>query len=216
VRVRALLTAVVAGLTAVAVAAAPAQAATLSSGHLDILDVDRVNNALTLTIRNSAVSPVQDNVSPGSTVLAVPPAALSTVPAGGAYSCLGAAGSAVYLLPQSESAATSAGVIWGGWNTQGVPAAGPAKVNLVLDVAASTVPSGARFALYTTSLGSPTFRFNTNSTGSCLKSTFQVNRNAHGHGFWAFTKAGTYTLKFRATGTGVTASAWQTYTFQVG
>lgn len=198
-------------MTTVAVAA-PASAATLSSGHVDVFDVDKSGSALTLSIK----TPSDDDVDPGATTFEVPPAALTTVPSGSSYSCLGSAGSPVYVLPQSESAATSLGVLWAGWNTEGVPADGPASVTLRLDSAGSTIPAGGRFALYTTSLGTASFKLNTNGTATCTKTQFSVNRNAHGHGAWAFTEPGTYELKVRATGSGVTASPWQYYTFVVG
>lgn len=198
----------------VAVVAAPSQAATLTSGHIDGFDIDASATALSLSIKT--YSPADDDVAPAGTVLDVPAAALTTVPSGTSYACLGASGSSVYVLPQSESTASSLGTLWAGWNTEGVPASGPASVSLELDVAGSTFPAGGRFALYTTSLSTATFRLNSNATSSCTKSTFAINRNTHAHGNWAFTAPGTYTLRLRATATGLTASAWQTYTFDVG
>lgn len=199
-------------LTLAASVAAPASAATLSSGHVDIFDVDRSGSALTLNIKTTS----DDNVSPGSTTFVVPPAVLTTVPSGSSYSCLGTAGSPVYVLPQSETAAASLGVLWAGWNTQDVPVAGPSSVKLELDVAGSTIPAGGRFAVYTTSLSTASFKLNTNPTASCTKTLFSVNRNTHAHGAWAFTAPGTYVLKVRATGTGVTASPWEFFEFVVG
>lgn len=204
---------IAAALALVGGTAGSAHAATISSGHVDVLDVDLVSGAFTLNIHTA--SPADDNVDPATTIIDVPASTLTTIPNSN-YGCLGASGSSVYVLPQSESTATSLGAPWAGWNTQGVPSGGPASVNLVLDPATSTMPAGATFALYTTSLGTPTFRFNTNTTGSCAKSTFTVNRNVHGHGAWAFTQPGIYTLRFQATGSGATASPWVTYTFDVG
>lgn len=185
---RGLAAAALAVTTATALTPSPASAATISSGHLDILDVDLVGTSLTLDIRTETPS-VNDDLSPAGTVLAVPPAALSTVPSGSGYSCLGTTGSSVYLLPQAQNAS----LLWPGWNTVDVPSSGPSSITLTLDTAASTLPSGARFAIYTTSLGTPTFRFNTNSASGCPKTSYSIPRNTHGHAFWAFTKAGTYT-----------------------
>lgn len=208
------LGAVAASLAVLVGLAAPASAATISSGHVDILDVDKVGSALTLSLRTYGATP-DDAVAPSGTTIAVPAAARTTVPSSTGYACLGAAGSPVHLLPQSESAASASGLVWGGWNTEGV-ADSPASVQLEIDVAGSTVPVGGRFALYTTSLGAVSYKLSTSTASGCAAPSFQVARNAHAHGFWAFTQPGTYALKLRATGTGVSASPWETYTFVVG
>ena len=203
-------------LAAVALGAAPASAATISSGHVDVLDIDYEGTTLSLNIRDSRTSTVYDDVSPAATTLAVVPSTLTTVPSGSGYSCLGTAGSPVYLLPQSNVS----GVLWAGWNTEGIPSNALQNNNVTLRLDSWTIPSGARFALYTTSLSGPTFRLNTNSTTGCPRTTWTLPRNTHGHGWWAFTKAGTYTLKFRATATtsgGVAKdTGLVTYTFVVG
>ncbi|MGF1654287.1 MAG: choice-of-anchor M domain-containing protein [Actinomycetales bacterium] len=203
-------------LVAAALGAAPASAATISSGHVDVLDIDYEGTTLSLNIRDSRTSTVADDVSPAATTFAVVPSTLTTVPSGSGYGCLGTAGSPVYLLPQSNVS----GVLWPGWNTEGIPSNALQNNNVTLRLDSWTIPSGARFALYTTSLSGPTFRLNTNSTTGCPRTTWTLPRNTHGHGWWAFTKAGTYTLKFRATATtsgGVAKdTGLVTYTFVVG
>ncbi|MEE6262601.1 choice-of-anchor M domain-containing protein [Plantactinospora sonchi] len=201
-------TAAVLGLTAT-----PAAAATMETGHVDALDVDYAVGALTLDIRS--YSPANDDLSPAGTTLRLRSSSAITVPSGSAWSCLGAAGSTVYVAPQAENA----GLIWAGWNTEDVPAAqGPVRMELV---GVSSVPAGGRFALYTTNaFGSPTFRLNSNSAAGCPISIWPGNIGAggHAHGNWAFSAPGTYTLSFRATaqgGAGV-ASPTVNYTFQIG
>jgi surface-anchored protein len=83
-----------------------------------------------------------------------------------------------------------------------------------------SMPPGARFTIYTTSLGTPTYRLNTNGAAGCTITTWPGNipRGVHGHGNWAFSALGNYSLTFKATaqgGAGVT-SGNVTYTFQVG
>ncbi|WP_422771321.1 choice-of-anchor M domain-containing protein [Plantactinospora sp. WMMC1484] len=201
-------TAAVLGLTAT-----PAAAATIETGHLDVLDVDYAAGALTLDIRSH--SPANDDLSPVGTTLRLKPTSAITVPSGSAWNCLGAAGSTAYVAPQAENP----NLIWPGWNTEDVPAAqGPVRMELV---GVSSVPAGGRFAIYTTnSFGTPTFRLNSNSAAGCPISVWPGNIGAgiHAHGNWAFSALGTYTLSFRATakgGTGV-ASPTVNYTFQVG
>ncbi|MEO3924908.1 choice-of-anchor M domain-containing protein [Micromonosporaceae bacterium B7E4] len=201
-------TAAVVGLTAT-----PATAATIETGHLDILDVDYANGALTLDIKT--YSPANDDLSPVGTTLRLPAASAIAVPSGSAWTCLGAAGSTVYIAPQAENPS----LLWAGWNTEDVPAAqGPVRMELV---GVSSVPAGGRFAIYTTNaFGTPSFRLNSNSATGCPISVWPggIAAGGHAHGNWAFSAAGTYTLSFRATtqgGSGV-ASPTVDYTVQVG
>lgn len=218
---RLLATAAAATLGAVAsltLLTGPASATTYTAGHLDLLDVDYVNNALTLDVKiQSGATPVGDDVSPAGHVFRVLPTWTITVPSASAWSCLGTAGSTVYVAPE----AYDANKLYAGWNTEDVAAAqGPVKMELV---SATSVPSGGRFALYQNVVSGfstvPSFKLNS-ATGSCNLQTWPsgVAAGAHGHGNWAFSQAGTYTLTFKATaqnGVGAT-SGNVTYTFQVG
>ncbi|WP_410812802.1 choice-of-anchor M domain-containing protein [Micromonospora sp. 067-2] len=210
---------VAATLATVGLLAAPASAATISSGHLDVLDVDYDAGALTLDIKtHSPISPVTDDLSPVGTVLRVSSSWTSTVPSGAAWSCLGAAGSTFYVAPQ----AYDANKLYAGWDSTDVPAAqGPVKMELVSAVSS---PAGGRFALYTTATSGltvvPTFRLNSNTAAGCATPVWSggIGAGVHGHGNWAFSQVGTYTLTFRATaGNGAGPSSGNvTYTFQVG
>lgn len=115
----------------------------------------------------------------------------------------------MYRLPNISQT----GLLYAGWNTEG----STKPVALTLDVAGSTVPTGDKVGLYTTSVGSTSVKFNTSTTSGCTVSTFPggIVAGAHGHGFWSFSAKGTYKLKFKAT-VGTATSGWVTYTFQVG
>ncbi|TDC30063.1 hypothetical protein E1211_24950 [Micromonospora sp. 15K316] len=197
----------------VGLAATPAAAATIETGHLDVLDVDYVAGALTLDIKSHTSG--DDDLSPAGTTLRLPAAAATTVPSGSAWSCLGAAGSTVYVAPQAENPS----LLWAGWNTEDVPAAqGPVKMELI---GVSSAPAGGRFAIYTTNaFGTPSFRLNSNTAAGCPISVWPGNIPAgtHAHGNWAFSAPGTYTLSFRATATGGSGAVSPTvnYTVQVG
>lgn len=197
------LTLAVVGL---AVHQAPASAATISSDHVDVLDVDTSGSSVSLNIKT--YSPANDNVNPVGTTLAVPASTLTTVPSG-VPACLGAAGSAVYRLPQSQQS----GILYAGWNTEDASA----TTTLELDVANSTVPVGGKFALYTTGLAYVSVKFNTNTAPGCMVASFPggIPAGSHGHAYWTFSKKGTYVLKFRAT-VGANSSGWISYTFAVG
>ncbi|MGI5183516.1 choice-of-anchor M domain-containing protein [Dactylosporangium sp. CA-152071] len=194
-------------------AATPAAAATIQSGHIDGLDIDYVNGALSLDIKT--YSPVDDDLSPSGTTLRLLSSSAITVPSGAAWSCLGTAGSTVYVAPQTQNV----NLLYAGWNAEDVPAAqGPVKLELV----SWTAPAGGRFALYTTAgfPATPTFRLNTNAAAGCSATVWPggIAAGTHAHGNWAFSQLGTYTLTFKATaqnGAGAT-SGNVTYTFQVG
>nr|BFE55494.1 hypothetical protein GCM10020063_000200 [Dactylosporangium thailandense] len=219
-RILALLTAATVGaVAAVTLAAGPASAATITTGHVDVLDVDYEGGALSLNIKtNAPLSPVTDDLDPAATVLRVLPSWTTTVPSGAAWSCLGPAGSTMYVAPQ----AYDAGKLYAGWDTGDVAAAqGPVKLELVSVVSS---PAGGRFTLYTTATSGlsvvPTFRLNSNTAAGCGVPVWPggIGAAVHGHGNWAFSQAGTYTITFKATaqnGAGAT-SGNVAYTFQVG
>lgn len=189
-----------------------AYANTIETGHIDALNIAYANGALTLDIKT--YSPTAGNVSPANTVLRLASSSAIAVPSGSAWSCLGTAGSTVYVAPQAQNP----NLLWPGWNTEDVPAnQGPVK----LELTNVSGPAGGRFTLYTTNaFGTPTYRLNTNSASGCPISVWPGNISAgtHAHGNWAFSAPGTYTLTFKATaqgGSGVSTPA-VSYTIQVG
>jgi surface-anchored protein len=192
-------------LTAIATAtfagAAPAHAlAPISSGHLDVLDVDLDGNLLTLDIRDSRTASVNDDLDPTTVELHVPVGAKTTVPAGATWAFLGTAGSDVWILPQTQNPA----LLWAGWNTDDTPGA----VTLRLESASGP----GRVVLYTTgTFGTPSVKFN---SADGLPDSLAVAAATHAHGNWAFGAAGTYTLTFRALASGYD-SGTRTYTVVV-
>ncbi|HWS35068.1 MAG TPA: choice-of-anchor M domain-containing protein [Actinoplanes sp.] len=189
-------------------AAVPAQAATvtLSSGHVDVLDVDYTAGSLVLSVNDDVTEH-----SPAGVVLQVPAAAKITVPAGAAWSFLGAAGGTAWVLPQSSTS----GLLWAGWNTAEVPSGVFQGNSVTFRLTGFTGPG--QVSVYTVSAGTPTRIFDS-SDG--LPDTRTVAYNAHTHANWGFTAAGTYTLNFEVTGrllsTGATVSTGvQAFTFTV-
>lgn len=190
-----------------------------SSGHIDAFDIDYVSDNLSLDIRDSTANPVNDDLPASNALLDVPPEALSTVPSGSSFACLGTAGSPVYLLPQQQDV----NLLWPGWDAADVPSGVLTNNKVALQLVSWRIPAGARFGLYTTNLGAPTFRLNTNSAPGCQVTSWPdggITQGTHGHAWWAFSAAGTYTFTVRATATttgGVPKSSGdQTYTFVVG
>ncbi|GAA0463095.1 hypothetical protein Ade02nite_29790 [Paractinoplanes deccanensis] len=202
-------------LTAAAVlglSAAPAGAApvTLTSGHVDVLDVDYAAGALSLSV-NDGTGGSEVERDPADVVLQVPAASKITVPSGSAWSFLGAAGSTAWVLPQ----ASTAGLLWAGWNTLEIPS-GVLQGNSVTVKLASVTGPGA-FSVYTVSAGTPSTLYD---SGDGLPDSRTVARNVHAHANWGFTQPGTYTVTFEVTGrlasTGATVTTGaKAFTFTV-
>lgn len=196
----------------VGVAAAPAAAApvTLTSGHVDVLDVDYTAGGLVLTV-NDGTGSVETERDPADVILQVPAAAKVTVPSGSAWSFLGTAGDTAWVLPQSSTA----GLLWAGWNTTEIPA-GVLQGNTVT-FRLNSVTGPGDVSVYTVSAGTPSRVFDS-SDG--LPDTRSVARNTHAHANWGFTEAGTYTVSFEVTGrvaaTGATVTTGaKAFTFTV-
>ena len=186
----------------IATIAHTALATDISKEHLDV-DIDYVGGTLMLDYRTysnmSAGVPVNDDdYSPVGNPIIVPVANSYAVPAGAQWACLGAAGSTVYRLKQTFASNEA----WLGWNTQDVPTGTFLNNKVQLEVVSVvSAPAGAKFLLYTTnSFGTPTYQLNT-TAGGCNDQSMDVTTNAHLHGWWTFTAPGSYTIRFRATGT---------------
>jgi putative ABC transporter-associated repeat protein len=151
-------------------------------------------------------------VEPESLSFVIGGPARQEVPAGAAYSFLGAPGDPIWLISQTQVG----GVPWLGWNTQHETVRqqvrGPVRYRL------DGVSGPGRLAVYLTdSFGEVGQRMFGNVSG--FPRSFDVPLNVHAHGNWVFTAAGTYevTITQSATlndGTAVSDSA--TLTFVVG
>ncbi|PZG01772.1 choice-of-anchor M domain-containing protein [Micromonospora deserti] len=206
---------VLAGLTLtvalLAGAVSPAQAATvtLSSGHVDVIDVDYAAGALTVNVMDyTGTTDVERN--PADVLFQVPAAAKTAVPSGSAWSFLGTGGQA-WILPQSNTS----GLLWAGWNTLEVPSGIFQNNRVTFKLTSVTGPAG--FSVYTVSGGTPTVLLD---SGNGLPDSLTVNRNIHAHANWGFDAAGTYSVTFEVTGTlaangSTITSGAKTFTFEV-
>jgi surface-anchored protein len=197
-----------AALSLVVAAAVPAQAATvtLTSGHVDVLDVDYTAGTLALTVNDDVAER-----NPADVIFQVPAAAKITVPSGSAWSFLGTAGGTAWVLPQGNTS----GLLWAGWNTAEVPTGVFQSNSVTFRLNSFTGPG--HVSVYTVSAGTPTRLFDS-SNG--LPDTRTVTYNVHTHANWGFTAAGTYTLDFEVTGkllsTGATVTTGvKAFTFTV-
>ncbi|GAA3927285.1 choice-of-anchor M domain-containing protein [Actinoplanes auranticolor] len=207
-----ILTAAAISCALVVAAGSPAYAATtLTSGHVDVLDVDyTAPGTLTLNVGDSTSGTLVER-APADVVFQVPAAAKITVPAGSAWSFLGTAGGTAWVLPQGNTS----GLLWAGWNTTEVPS-GVFQANSVT-FRLNSFSGPGHVSVYTVASGTPTRLFDS-SDG--LPDTRTVTYNAHTHANWGFTKAGTYTVNFEVTGkllsTGATVTTGvKAFTFTV-
>ncbi|MFG1885817.1 choice-of-anchor M domain-containing protein [Micromonospora sp. NPDC049102] len=188
------------------VAAAPV---VLSSGHVDVIDVDYAAGALTVNVLDgTGTTAVERN--PADVLFRVPNTAKITVPGGSAWSFLGTGGQA-WVLPQSSTA----GLLWAGWNTTEVSSGVFQNNRVTFKLTSVSGPAG--FSIYTVSGGTPTVLFD---SGNGLPDSLNVNYNTHAHANWGFDAAGTYAVTFEVTGTlassGATVSSGaKTFTFEV-
>ncbi|MCX0247498.1 choice-of-anchor M domain-containing protein [Streptomyces drozdowiczii] len=190
----------------------PAHAApvTLTSGHVDALDVDYASGALTLDLLDETTASAVER-APADVTLSVPVAAKRTnVPSTTPWAFLGTGGTA-WILPQSQTS----GLLWAGWNTTGVPSGTFQNDKLTFSLTGVSGPAG--FSVYTASGSTPTVLFD---SGDGLPDSLSVSTGAHTHVNWGFDAAGTYKVTFSvsgvlaSTGRTVTTGA-KTYTFQV-
>ncbi|MBU8861538.1 MULTISPECIES: choice-of-anchor M domain-containing protein [unclassified Micromonospora] len=200
------LTAALLAGTTTPVAAAPL---VLTSGHVDVIDVDYAAGALTVAVLDGT-GPTDVERNPADVLFRVPNTAKVSVPGGSAWAFLGTGGQA-WVLPQSNTA----GLLWAGWNTTEVPTGVFQNNRVTFKLTGVSGPAG--FSIYTVSGGAPSVLFD---SGNGLPDSLNVNRNTHAHANWGFDAAGTYAVTFEVTGklaaTGSTiTSGPKTFTFEV-
>lgn len=134
----------------------------------------------------------------------------TTVP-GGAFSFLGAAGTQIWQIPQTQKD----GVPWLGWNTEELSTSQVSGGGVDWKLDAVSGP-GKVSVFEFDSFGQPKIIFN---SGDGLPDTYRIPLGTHAHGNWVFTKAGTYKLTSTHTATlagGKKSSDTATLTFVVG
>jgi surface-anchored protein len=182
---------------------------TLTSGHADYA-VRLEGGSLTSRLKDGtkAGDPVWRD--PESVTIRLTSAAAAKAP-GGAFSFLGAAGTPIWQIPQTQKP----GVVWLGWNTEELTAAQVygGRVDWRLD---KVTGPGALAVFEFDSFGQPKIIFN---TADGVPDTYRVPLGTHAHGNWAFTKAGTYKATFTHSATlanGKQTADTATVTFIVG
>ncbi|MFJ4873183.1 choice-of-anchor M domain-containing protein [Streptomyces sp. NPDC088757] len=182
-------------------------AVTLSSGHVDVLDTEYDGSAFHLHVHDESVTPDVE-YDPADVTFQVKAAAKTTRPAGSAYNFLGATGSTLWILPQSETDAAAKGVLWPGFSTEEL-ATGVLQNDRVTytltgaqyDAASDGVyeDSTADFSVYGVS-GSTVTKYYDGGDGLTTSDARNFTVGDHKHYNWAFEGAGTYKLTFKVSG----------------
>jgi surface-anchored protein len=201
-------------LTAIGLTSAATAQTTISTGHVDIFGVGYVGGALELLIHEEDT---MLELEPADSVLQINPGGYVLRPAGAAFDFLGASGTSLWVLPQSEIESANRGVIFAGVGTEEINpidwgAGTPITITLLSVVSA---PFGGNFFLWSEDeFGVPTQVMN--STNLATYNSLTQGIGLHEHYRWGFTEEGIYELEFQAAGTpenGSPLSVTQTYTF---
>lgn len=182
-------------------------AVTLRSGHADY-GAQIVGGKLQSQIKDSTRSKVVWR-DPSDVVIALDSKARYTLPDRDNVRFLGHPGTKLWMIPQTQRS----GVIWLGWNTEAI-ASRQLRGGVAWTLERSSGPG--RVAVFQTgSFGDADVLFDSNRSRPGSR-TLPVG--VHAHANWAFSRAGTYRLRFRVTATarsGASLSDTATLTVQV-
>lgn len=164
----------------------------LGLGHVDVASVLN-GDVFGTRIKDTTESSEPVWRDPAKTVLQAKPAARTSVPDLPEYAFLGAAGSATWILPETQDDA----LLWPGWSTEAI-ADDATRDAFRWSLVDSSGPG--EFALFQTGVfGEPSVMFNTRD-GITAADTSAIPKHTHAHGTWAFSAEGVYCLAFeRAT-----------------
>ncbi|GAB2623929.1 hypothetical protein GCM10027168_64860 [Streptomyces capparidis] len=181
----------------------------LDEGHLDIA-ARVVDGRMQIHLKDGTVPGETTWREPSSVVLHVKPAARNEVPDNEDLAFLGKAGDPVWLLDQVQQD----GLLWPGWSTENIEAgATTGGVRFTLE----KVQGPGHVALFTyDGISGASVLFN---SGDGVPDSFDVPRNTHAHGGWAFGKEGVFRLTLTMTGTlpdGRKTGDTETIAFAVG
>ncbi|WP_327371189.1 TIGR03773 family transporter-associated surface protein [Streptomyces sp. NBC_01217] len=187
-----------------------AQKVVIDDGHVDAIAGKMVGGRLRTLFKDSRNPADVIWREPSSVVLHVSRKAKEKVPAAGAYSFLGRAGSDFWLVPQVQKP----GVVWAGWNTE---ALGSGDLKGPVDMKLTRVTGPGSLAIWETAgLGGAQVLYDSKDG---LPDTRKVDLGVHAHANWGFSEQGTYKVTFQLSGTlpsGRTTADTRTFTFAVG
>lgn len=192
---------------AAAGAAARAATVTIADGHVDAGSARIVGGRLRSEVKDATKGRVVWR-DPASVVMRVVDRAKVRLPAG--TELVGRRGQTVWMIPQVQKP----GVIWAGWNTEEIRRG---QIRGAVDWTLRRVSGPGRFVVFQTgTFGAASVIFD---SARRLPQTLAIAPGVHAHGNWAFTRRGTYRLRFAmrvTTAAGQRQTANATLTFRVG
>lgn len=198
------------GLALLASSSAAAQTVEFRSGHIDVLafSYDDAAQELDIQVEDHASETLYD---PANVLFDVHDG--HKISLGSSINCVGDAGD-IWLLPREDTS----GLIWAGWNTEGLNLADFGGA-LTADLIAANTPTGGQVSVFDPGAGPGTFDIRFHSDSACDPGGTAISETHH-HAAWAFTEPGTYQLTFQVSGDHATDGAVTsdpiTYTFEVG
>jgi putative ABC transporter-associated repeat protein len=197
-------------LSLIAAAAVPAAAdakVTLSEGHVDVAAARIVDGKLRSYVKDDTGDRVVWR-DPATVVTRVVNKARVRLPAGMGF--IGPRGKRVWMIPQVQKR----GVIWAGWNTEEITRR---QIRGGVAWTLRKVRGPGRVVVFQTgSFGDEDVLFNSRRG---MPQGYTIPVGTHAHGNWAFTKRGTYKMRFTMsvrTRRGKRQSDTATLTFKVG
>ncbi|MEU6497275.1 choice-of-anchor M domain-containing protein [Streptomyces sp. NPDC046984] len=202
-------------VTGVLMTGGPAQAACpvpLEHGHVDVVGLAYEDGSLEIAVHDES-GEEEVEYAPEDVLLRALPGAQTTIPADPAYAFLGTSGNPVWILPEVQNP----DLLWAGFGAEELESG--VLQNDEVDVSFLSVKGPGRLAVYTDDVFGEPETVLVNS-GDGLPDTVDLRAGDHTHANWAFSKAGTYTVKVKAAahlasdGSPV-SSRTVTYTFEV-
>ncbi|WBB63384.1 choice-of-anchor M domain-containing protein [Streptomyces sp. WMMC500] len=188
-----------------------AEPVTLSTGHVDVLDVELHVDHFHIHLKHDADGgPV--SYDPGEVVLHAVPESETTVPDDERFAFLGNPGDPVWILPQTHNP----DVLFAGLSAEGVEP-GATRGDAVSFTLTDLQGPGDFSVFDVGTAGSPEIRFD---SGDGLPDVTEVAAGGHEHMNWAFEEPGDYTATIEVAttlldGTVVTSPPYE-LTFKVG
>jgi len=165
-------------------------AVVLEVGHIDVAST-MTDGRLDTLIKDTSVSSTPIWHDPANAVLRVLSEAQVTLPPTIDPDLLGAPGSSVWLLPETQRA----DVLWPGWSTESM---GSDFARTPVSWSLTGVDGPGDFVLFTahpSQLGKTQTLFSSRD-GVDAADRFDIAPNTHAHGNWAFTAEGAYCVSF--------------------
>lgn len=179
-------------IAALAIGAAPAQAATvvLNQGHADVIGVAYEEGELHVHVHDETVEPGVER-EPCDVIIEVKSSAQLAVPDDPAYSFLGDPGDPIWVLPQIEDP----NLLFAGIGTEEIEPG--ALLNDSVKIKLAGIYGPGHFSLFTTDeFGAPTVLLNSRDG---LPDNFTVGVGTHMHANWTFSASGWHYLAFVVT-----------------